>query len=414
MPHVRTLSRRLADQGGAPWRLLCAATLSLALGAGCAPNRLGGDPMDDPTMTDPPPQVAGVLTITPNPIDLVVGANDQAVRLTIRSSSLGDVSRTAALSLSDPSLGFGKDGVLTVRGGLKRGGEASLSASYGIQSGTAVVRVKAIAPDLVDPSAPPGAAGHFTAGGGTAPSLVYPMAQTLYPRNIAQLNFQWTTPSGAKAYRLRFTAPTFEQNVYLGPSACPSATTCQYQLKDDDFVNILRSVAGSAVSITVAQSAGPGQPYGETAPLQLSVSPEDVRGGLYYWSTSIQGIYRVPIGASKAQVFVNSAARGCAGCHSVSRDGKKVALQFGGPGGGAIIDGADANKVYVAPSAKGSWNLQTFNPSGDLLLVNWRQRGRVIRADTGAAVAAVRSPVTRLPSISASSAIVCWSNSEIR
>ena len=74
---------------------------------------------------------------------------------------------------------------------------------------------------------------------------------------------------------------------------------------------------------------------GHREPLALSFSPEDVRGGLYYFSTSRYGLMRLPFGGTTAVPFLlgngSGGVKNCVGCHGVSRDGKKVAAVFDVP-----------------------------------------------------------------------------------
>ena len=219
---------------------------------------------------------------------------------------------------------------------------------------------------------------------GTPPTWVYPFERTLLPRNLGQVALQWSA-SGAQVYRLRVESPTYVRNIYIGASVCPGGR-CAYQAADADWATLARSAAGSDAQFRVSASPGVGMPFG-SADLKLAFSPEDVKGGLYYWSTTITGIYRVPIGSKTAQVFINRGNEfSCSGCHAVSRDGKKVALEFGSANGtgGGVVDGADGKKYIIKPPSAGQWNLQTFSPKGDMLLVNWQQRGRVIDSTTGA------------------------------
>lgn len=368
--------------------LATALILCLALPSpGCAPGRRGPEgPDDTPLDMDPSSIKPGTLTITPNPIDLIINGGDQSIKLNARSSNYGDVTRRATWALSDPSVGAVENGTLTVRGALDRGGRAQVYATYGPQSGSAQINIKLIAPDLVDPSAPPNPGSYFGGpGGGAKPAFVYPLPRTMIPRNHPQMTLQWNGTSGAQAYRVFIDGPTYAQNIYVGGGACP-ASRCQVKIPDDRWLLLARSMAGADATLTVTASPGPGQQTGSSDPMPLSFSPEDVKGGLYYWSTTITGIYRVPLGAKAAQVFINKGNEfGCSGCHAVSRDGKKVALEFGSANGvgGGVVDGADGTKYIIRPPSAGQWNLQTFSPKGDMLLVNWQQQGRVIDSTTG-------------------------------
>jgi hypothetical protein len=366
------------------------AALGSVLGSGgCLTERGGTDYGPDDGGTEDggtQPTKPGQLVISPSPVNVDATMGEQKVQFTAFSTSYGDVSKRAAWTLSEPGIGTVSKGLLTVRGGLDQGGKVLVYASYGIQNGVGIVNLKVNAQDFLDPSAPPNAKDHFTGGaGGPAPSWVYPLDGTMLPRNLLQVNLQWSGIAGAAAYRVRVDSPTYARSYYVGPGAC-SGMQCKLQLPDDAWTQLTRSAAGQEVSFSVSASTGVGAAFG-TSENKLSFSPDDVKGGLYYWSTTITGIYRVPLGAKTAQVFINRGNEyGCSGCHAVSRDGKKVALEFGSANGtgGGVVDGTDGKKYIIKPPSAGQWNLQTFSPMGDMLLVNWQQRGRVIDSTTGA------------------------------
>ncbi len=386
---LERLSPRRGSGGPSRVRFGCLLGGLLLLSAvACTPTRVGGgdeDPGNDPTMMMMPPTQAGTVVITPNPVNIDATGGDVKVQLRAVSTSLGDITKKASWTLSDPSVGIVQAGLITVRGGTSRGGRVSVYASYGVQSGAGVVNIKFNAPDVIESGAPPNAKDYFSGtDGGTAPSWVYPLERTILPRNLGQVNLQWNSTGTAAVYRIHIESALYSRNIYLAPSVC-SSNRCQYTAADMLWSEVALALAGGDSTFTLSASAGPGQPFG-SAVRKLAFSPEDVKGGLYYWSTTITGIYRVPLGAKTAQVFINRGNEfGCSGCHAVSRDGKKVALEFGsadGTGGG-IVDGADGTKYVVKPPSSGQWNLQSFSPMGDMLIVNWQQQARIIDSTTG-------------------------------
>lgn len=368
---------------------LTASTLAGSLG--CTPIRVTEeyDP-EQPMMEQQPgqqPNKPGTVVISPSPVNIDATSGEQQLRLSAFSTSYGDITRRATWSLSDPSIGTIQLGVLTVRAGLNRGGKVLVYANYGVQSGQAIINLKVRAPDLVDASAPANAKDYFGGSNtGTAPSWVYPFPGTMLPRNLVLVNLQWRGQAGAAVYRLQIESATYSRDIYVGSSVCSGGTQCQFTPTDADWLSLARAVAGGEAKLTVSGSASVGAPFG-SAELVTLFSPEDVKGGIYYWSTSITGIYRVPLGAKTPQVFINRGNEfGCSGCHAVSRDGKKVALEFGSANGtgGGVVDGTSGTKYIIKPPSAGQWNLQTFSPDGDMLLVNWQQQARVINSTTGA------------------------------
>jgi hypothetical protein len=366
-----------------------ACLLVLLASAACTPTRQGdqGDDGDgDGSMgMMMPPADPGTVVITPSPVNVDATAGDMRVQFKAMSTSLGDITRKASWSLSDPGVGTIQGGLLTVRGGIDHGGRVSVYANYGVQSGVGTVNIKYNAPDVVEPGAPANAKDYFSGSdGGPAPGWVYPLPQTMLPRNLGQVNLQWNGVSSTVVYRIHIDSPLYVRNIYLPASTC-SGSNCQYQPSDMVWGAIALSLAGGDATFTLSASTGVGQPFG-SADRKLSFSPEDVKGGLYYWSTTITGIYRVPLGAKTAQVFINRGNEfGCSGCHAVSRDGKKVALEFGSADGvgGGVVDGANGTSYIIKPPSAGQWNLQSFSPMGDMLIVNWMQQAKIIDSTTG-------------------------------
>ncbi len=335
----------------------------------------------------------GSLTLSPNPIQVDVNGADVSVGLTAKSSTDGDVTSRTVFSLVDTKLGSFNGATLTVPGTIKYGGKTQIGGAFGPQSGAADLLVNLHAPDIVDPSAPPNVAGWFGNGdGGTAPSWAYPFDHTMIPRNQPELNFQWVAAPGAGAYKLHFQGATYQRDVYLGPGVCSGGTQCEFQLTDADWADVASGLAGGDVTVSVSASASPTSPSG-SASIKLAFSPEDVKGGVYYWSTTITGIYRVPLGAKTASVFIQSGnSYNCAGCHAVSPDGKKVAMEFGSAEGigGGVVAGDNGQQYIVSPGGgAGQWNLQTFSPDGTKLLVNWHGALRLIDSTTGALISTV-------------------------
>lgn len=357
-------------------------------GAGGSAGSGGGSGGSGATFTTDVP--TGTLAIQPNPIVVTVDGADAKVPLTVTSSTDGNVTAKATYTLEDPELGGVSGTDFVAPATLTRGGITKLHADYGPQTGEADVHVKFKAPDLVDPSAPADVKGWFDNGeGGPAPSWAYPFDGTMLPRNQPELRFQWNAASGAGAYRIHVESDTYVRDIYLGSGVCGAG--CQYQPAQVDWVAIAHSVAGTEANITLSASSGPDAQAGSVS-IKVAFSPEDVKGGLYYWSTSITGIYRVPLGATSASVFIqNGNETGCAGCHAVSRDGKKVAMEFGSAEGigGGVVSGDNGQQYIIPVGGAGQWNLQTFSPDGTKLLVNWHGTLRLIDSTTGATISTV-------------------------
>jgi hypothetical protein len=354
-----------------------ALCLSLALAAGCNGRRAGEeeDPlggMDGGGGNDPP----GTLTLTPDQADIVLsGGMDQVVNFRATSKQHGDVTTRATWTLSSTSVGAVQAGRVQVRGALEMGGAYTVTANYRNQTGSALLRVRVNLADVMDSSAPADARDYFSGGGGgPAPSIVYPFNDTMMAPNVLQVRLQWQAGSGQQVFRITAAGPTYKRTHYVGASRCPGGR-CTYDVDDKVWGGMGHSALNQAVTITIDGSSGKGAQIGSSAPITVRFSPEDIKGGLYYFSPTIRGIKRVPLGASKPVDFItNGAETGCAGCHAVTRDGKKVAVEFGSGQtrvGSTVVDGSDPSKRNFPLRNSIAWNFSWFNPDGTRLITNW-------------------------------------------
>ena len=375
------------QHGLTPGKWLLLAVLSGTLGLGCTPQRTALD-NDGETPTPPGTEAPiGTLRLSPELTDLTVSGQNQTVQFKATSSKLGDVSSQVTWTLSDATLGSLSKGVLTVPGNLDHGGTTKVYASLRGVAASAVVNVRLIAPDVLEPSAPANAKDYFSgSSGGAPPTIAYPFDHTMMAPNVLQVTLQWRTTASYPVYRITASGPTYERSFYVGSSVCAS-NQCTYNLDDKAWSTLSHSSLGKDTTVTVSGAMAPGDTVGESQPIQITFAPEDTRGGLYYFSPTIQGIKRVPLGASKPVDFItNGDETGCAGCHAVSRDGKQVAVEFGSGQtsvGSTVVDGAMPRMRNFPLKNSIAWNFAWFNPTGDKLITNWSGKLTVRDSKTG-------------------------------
>ncbi|HEY5945320.1 MAG TPA: hypothetical protein VIV40_07510, partial [Kofleriaceae bacterium] len=108
---------------------------------------------------------------------------------------------------------------------------------------------------------------------------------------------------------------------------------------------------------------------GSTTPAMVTLSNEQMLGGLYYWAATAQngpyGIFRHDMGkpGQPAEQFMTTAQTGgrCVACHVLSRDGTKMAITYDGGNGAATL--VDVATKAPQPSTRG-WNFGAFTPDG--------------------------------------------------
>jgi hypothetical protein len=170
---------------------------------------------------------------------------------------------------------------------------------------------------------------------------LYPPDGVTLPRNTPSIVFQWND-MGAEAYRLRFRGASTDLSIYTRSTS--------WTADEELWQTISATNAGGSLTVDLAGVVG-GTIY--AAPTRtINVNRFDSRGSIYYWSTSAQGIMKIPWG-EQAQDFLTAANTGrCIGCHDIGPNGL-VAFSY---------DGGDAptgiKRIEDGSEAPGS---QTFN-----------------------------------------------------
>lgn len=194
-----------------------------------------------------------------------------------------------------------------------------------------------------------------------APVIAYPLTNSMRPINLGAIAFHWRRGSwSAATYRLSIVFPDGNYHFFI---TCRNGLTagmqdCMYTLPADDWLNMALTHRGGSATATLYETDGKGGPVGASAPLTLHFSPESVNGALYYWSAALRSLKRATFGAKAAAAYITpkSATNDfeCAGCHSVSRDGKVVAFGVdsepaGYPTGIRITPTDTPERPYVKP-----------------------------------------------------------------
>jgi hypothetical protein len=143
------------------------------------------------------------------------------------------------------------------------------------------------------------------------------------------------------------------------------------------WLDAATTAPGETLSVEVA-GVDPTHPatYGASDPLALGFSPEDVRGGLYYWSSSITGTERLLFGARAPTDYIPHAQNTCGGCHAVSRDGSTIAFEQGDTGKGVlwIAPTAAVDAPLFPPGTTHDSGTQALSHDGTKVLVSYSGR----------------------------------------
>jgi hypothetical protein len=240
------------------------------------------------------------------------------------------------------------------------------------------------------------------------PAIVYPSHETMFPINVSRIRHDFSA-SGNDLFELRFVGPKTTVSVYT--------TALTWTPSDEQWDWIAESNRGATVELTVSglDRSAPGDAW-QSAPISLSFSESAVEGAIYYWSTGTKGIMRATVASPLPQKFYTDPSgsdnESCAACHTLSRDGKRLAVGYNGerlrevtvPERETIVPTADASAPPDDPMpmpgmpmpkpakpGKGmgegmasAWT--TFSPDGEMLLVAADGTLTLIDSDTGATI----------------------------
>ena len=215
---------------------------------------------------------------------------------------------------------------------------------------------------------------------GNEPAIVYPSHQTMFPVNVSRIRFEWMEPAADLAYELRLVGDETQVSIFTtGSSWSPT---------EEEWDWVAESNRGGSVAFTVtALDPDAASDAWTSATIDVFVSEAAVPGAIYYWSTGTSGVMRARIEDSISQKFYTDPdapdSEDCVACHTVSRDGRRMAMSYGGEALRTIdIDSFDVLVPKPAQEErKVGWS--TFSPDGELLLFSEKGVLRLLETETG-------------------------------
>ncbi len=282
-----------------------------------------------------------------------------------------DVTPKVTFSLDDPGLGtFQTRGF---KSSVDRGGKSAVTVTLkGITGTTPItVHLKKVIRDPASMNLPADPAALFTKTpvASRAGDLVYPNDGSLLPPNLGKLEVHFLPGTSNTLFELSMNGQYTDVKVYLR-CTLPMNGGCIY-LPDDAAWRALATAnrGGGPVTLKLKGTDDAGAQVGESTPITVSFSRDEIQGGLYYWSTTAKSIMRFDFASTtqtQATKFLDSNiannANGCIGCHALSRDGKKMVVEAEGSTDGriAIVDVATKTTTVPFPAPNksffASWN----------------------------------------------------------
>lgn len=215
---------------------------------------------------------------------------------------------------------------------------------------------------------------------GREPAIIYPSHETMFPINVSRIRHEWS-PGAGELYELAFVGPKTQVRVYTtGSDWLPSTEQWQW---------IAESNRGEGVDFTV-RAVDEDDNVWQSQTIRLLFSPTEVQGAIYYWSTGTAGIMKGLVSSPFPEKFYTdpeaSDSDTCVACHTLSRDGKRLAVGYGGE---KLREVSVPERDVILPedgqkARASAWT--TFSPDGKLLLVASKGVLTLIDSDTGETV----------------------------
>jgi WD40 repeat protein len=312
------------------------------LAIACAKNSANGDDANG---------TAGLISIAVTPGDLrLVIEGDQEVSEkykamgTFADGRVMDITNLVTFSLDDSRLGAFEGQEFTSNTGI--GGRTVVQATdhevFGYAQLTLVLQKRYLDPAADNLGADPGAL--FESGSpapaNKKPSLVYPNDEVLVPPNLRKLEFHLRPGEGNTIFELSYSSPVLDILVYT-QCTVPLSGGCIFLPTSELWSWIADSSIGQSVSVGLRATDESGTVIGESSPITVVFSDNNVLGGVYYWATPKGGtdadsaILRWDFASSTQtepeRVVTTSLTGGnCVGCHALSRAGTRMVIATNG------------------------------------------------------------------------------------
>lgn len=248
--------------------------------------------------------------------------------------------------------------------------------------------------DILRPGVGMEVPGYFDDGEASSepgPTIVYPQPGTIIPPNLPSFEVHWRPSAGSTYYEVAFQGNVTVARVFT--RCTPVGGGCTLTLAESDLATVAMAARGNGeLQLTVRGVGNEGGAVLSSAPQTLGVSATEFTGGVYWWASS-GSIVRYEFGrpGAQAELFLRGDPFNCVGCHSLSRDGTRIAAGrfIPAPAPTQIIDVATRGNVG---SAFGS-NFGTFSPDSRWYLSSDGQRMTLVDAQTGAVAPTGQPPM---------------------
>ena len=341
--------------------------LACACSFGCATHHSTGDDTSGDTLSIDPP-TSELLIVNGAP-----ASEPFTATLTAPDGTTQDVTTMVQFSV-DISYGMFTDATLT----MTSGGKTIVMATYGVDkvaNAQVIARMKDI---RIDPNVASNAPDWFSMPEDPthAPTIVYPPADIVMPRNLGDFEVHWRDASTNDVFEVSLTTEFTDVRLYVpggnGTYAALGPDPSWAEFLANEWQDAVSTETALSFQVRGVQSSNPVS-VGSAPAESVQVTNEPMLGGIYYWSAagtaSPEGIYRHDMGSpgvpAEQYITDNQTSGRCVACHVLSRDGHEMAITW--DGGGAPADMIDVGtKAYQGKTNR--WNFGTFSPDGSQFL----------------------------------------------
>lgn len=208
------------------------------------------------------------------------------------------------------------------------------------------------------------------------PDLLYPTDGTMVPPNLNELEFHYM-PGGGDVFELTFAGAFTDVKVYF---TCESlGSGCVYTPDEAVWTLLSDNERGRNPVTYWIRAARRGTPgVGESVRQQITFAEEDITGGLYYWNAGAGAVRRYDFGlrGQSAENYIDGPRAGaftCVGCHTLSRDGSRIAvgMDIPAPSPYKVYEVGTRTEIYQMGSMFGGGaNFNAFSPDATQIMTS--------------------------------------------
>lgn len=303
---------------------------------GCGPGHNGHDPSKATLSISPPTSQLLIMNGVP-------ATEDFTATLVFQDGSKQDVTADTTFMI-DGEFGVFNGTTLS----MTTAGKTQVFGMYTDKQGTA--DVLAMLKDVrVDTGVDPNAPSWFSSpeNPSHAPTVVYPTANVIMPRNLGDFEVHWVDASSNDVWEVSLTTAFADVRAYVkggnGTGGGPDPSWMAFLASE--WTAAVGTETSAQLQVRGVQSSNP-TTVGSAPPQTVNLSNEAMQGGLYYWASSSSdpnhpyGIFRHDMSkpGQPAEQFLTTAQTAsaaypngrCVACHVLSRDGTQMMITYDG------------------------------------------------------------------------------------